>query len=88
MGRHLVILGLIALVAPPVGVPLLLGYLAIKALNHAGRDGGVQTRARYDAWAREEPWWTGDEEADQRRLAELAELRAQRLRAAIDGRLR
>lgn len=50
--RTLVILLIVAIFFPPFGVPLLIGWVAIAAIRHLGRDGGVRTRRRTDAWAK------------------------------------
>jgi hypothetical protein len=68
--RALVVLTCIAIFFPPLGVPLLLGYIALMIVGRAGRDGGLLTRRKMDAWAAQEPWVTGDDEADQQILAQ------------------
>ena len=67
--RTVVMLSAFALIFPPVGIPALILYIVSKVAKHEARDGGRIIRRHYDAWAAEEPWWTGNEEADQQELA-------------------
>ena len=67
--RTLVLLFVLTLVFPPVGFLAILIYLWHKLAKKASEGGGIATRTKYDAWAREEPWWTGDPEKDEVELA-------------------
>lgn len=71
IARHLVAILALTLFFPPLGLIVLGLYVLGLLARRAQRDGGILTRRKYDAWAKEEPWWTGDEEADQARLNEL-----------------
>jgi hypothetical protein len=58
MARALLIAVVITVLAPPVGIALLaaIGLVALSRELNGG--GGPITRAKYDRWAQQEPYWT------------------------------
>ena len=66
--RHIVLIIALCAFIPPLGLILLMVYLLVRASREAGKGGGIVVRDQFDRWAQEEPWWTGNEEAD---MAEL-----------------
>ena len=65
-------LTILAIGFPPIGVPALIAYVAVKVIDHGSRHGGIVTRRRLDTWSQSEPWVTGDEAADDAELARRA----------------